>query len=685
MKFLLLAATFFVGAPAFGQTDRDVARASPTDPGVWGLSRPLELLPSSRMTAPEAPRRLDQRWIDGDGPVTSGVDHGRQLSDAGISAGANVSGAAPTVASSFPGRAPGASAADTHNVADWGAVGDGRRLTVTATIAAGSDILTVASAGVFSAADVGKAFVLNGAGEASAPLTGTVVAYMGPRSLRLSTKAATALSSAARAALDIGTDDTISLQSAINAAGMVSLVPGRVYLVRNLTLPSVPASAMQPQGGIVVPGGMATIRAIGGGDSAYLASSETWQKNSPWSSEPALYQNVLFDGNGMVRDVVVPRAYQVTWSNVHFANGLGHGLALYGVGKDGTTPLHATQNMPSNIFLNCQVYGNMSHGFYNEAATDLQVFGGHYHDNGGGSGYDIYLAQTAGLQLQGVHTYNISNKSLFLALFGWSSIVSNNVFEGDVLVESVATTFNATFGPANSIGGNVTFLSNVSSPGTVVTRSAGNRYYGSSSQLINSYNSRTHTVISDGDSFLSNAPFAFGGQGSSLYAINTTSYNAGLGTNGLATYNGLQGPSFGPQAQSRFETIKPLASDGSTTFMLDAIVTATGSAGFVAECTIEANTEDSTRNLDVYSGTFLALYSRQAFSENSARRVAPTKSLSIANTIGAEVDLVETPSSDATSVKVVFKLRHAVSVSPNSFGRVTCQVHNRFVNSMSLH
>ena len=154
-------------------------------------------------------------------------------------------------------RTLAAMAADTVNVASFGAVPDMAQLRTGAyTIAAGGRALA-SDAGGFSAGMVGRTIVLPGAGAAGAGLVAVVAGYADAAHVTLATAAATALAGV-RETPEIGTDDTEAINRAIAAAeqrngpadynvGTVYF-PDGMYMVRTVDLAGFERSSLKIAG-----------------------------------------------------------------------------------------------------------------------------------------------------------------------------------------------------------------------------------------------------------------------------------------------------------------------------------------------------------------------------------------------------------------------------------------------------
>lgn len=125
----------------------------------------------------------------------------------------NVSATTSTATGGSTARALAARFADTLNVKDFGAVGDGQAFYGVGGITSGAATLTVTGAS-FTAALVGKTAWVQYAAGASAPLKTTVAAYVNSTTLTL---AANASATVTTSDVFIGTDDTTAIDAAVAA------------------------------------------------------------------------------------------------------------------------------------------------------------------------------------------------------------------------------------------------------------------------------------------------------------------------------------------------------------------------------------------------------------------------------------------------------------------------------------
>ncbi|MFM0405210.1 autotransporter outer membrane beta-barrel domain-containing protein [Paraburkholderia dipogonis] len=113
----------------------------------------------------------------------------------------------------------------------FGAVGDAITL-ADGSIASGTAAFSSATA-TFTAADVGKAVIVTGAGASGVALTTTIAAYVSAGHVTLGANASTTVSGALSY---YGTDDTAAFAKACVSNRRVKLTRNKTYLVRNLTL-----------------------------------------------------------------------------------------------------------------------------------------------------------------------------------------------------------------------------------------------------------------------------------------------------------------------------------------------------------------------------------------------------------------------------------------------------------------
>lgn len=121
-------------------------------------------------------------------------------------------------------------AGDVFNVTSYGALGDGRQV-LDAAITGSSTTLTSATAN-FVAGDVGKYVVITGAGTSGLDFSTTIASRTNSTTVVLAAAAVTTVSAKE---CTIGTDDTVAIQAAINAAGALAAArvdfPTGIYMI----------------------------------------------------------------------------------------------------------------------------------------------------------------------------------------------------------------------------------------------------------------------------------------------------------------------------------------------------------------------------------------------------------------------------------------------------------------------
>lgn len=287
-------------------------------------------------------------------------------------------------------RTLAAMAADTVNVADFGAVPDMAELATGAyTIAAGSRALA-SSANGFAAGMVGKTIVLPGAGAGGAGLVSVIAGYTDAAHVTLAIAARTGLA-AARATPEIGTDSTAAINRAIAAAetrngpanynvGTVSF-PDGMYLVRTVNLAGFGRSSLKIAGqGILwgVAAGEPVVDALGSrwlrwsgvgiiGDryampSAGLQIGRTGSTASS-SADNSSFDNFLISGSYTVAALLNEQSETTAFNKIHFYNNNTRG---YAVAMDGyhhfpahspaianREPADVPQSFNENVFIDC--------------------------------------------------------------------------------------------------------------------------------------------------------------------------------------------------------------------------------------------------------------------------------------------------------------------------------------------
>lgn len=303
-----------------------------------------------------------------------------------------------------------------------------------------------------------------------------------------------------------GANDTVALQAAFNNARTISLMPGRVYNVTNLTRPLTSNWTLLMNG--------AEIRAVAGGDTYYLFADIRHVTNIPNAQSPGTIVGPgTFNGNGIVNHAII-------WQGWRSSIGLGVAIEVKGATSHGVkfaARIRAGNTFPSsslvNSAFNLHSHHNGGWGFYvddplRNNATDGELRGRYYGNMGGayidaGAGWDISIqsySNTAGgtgtgtgLELngagQGTRIY-----SCYLDEADYALLIRNNINVGIIPV-----------GP-----GNIFKQGKVSNKGTGNTapnglRSFGNTYQ-SGARLYHEYFAPSRKNYSDGDTFESDTP-----------------------------------------------------------------------------------------------------------------------------------------------------------------------------------
>ena len=338
---------------------------------------------------------------------------------------------------------------------------------------------------------------------------------------------------------------------------------GAVYLVDNWIWP------YQEENSFSCPG-PCTVKARNGGDADFLASTYRYPNNIGYMYFPIRVTNVTFDAAGIKSKAFVAQTYFSQFTQSYAINSTQDGWVLPVNTRNGAALVGTVG--PENTWINSGAYGNARHGLYNEKYTDGQIRGGQWYDNGGPSGaagYEIYLGQTAGWGLQGVHTYGKggqSNLDLYAAQVGFGSIIANNLFEGIVTVASVENTNNhGMIGPNNSFWGGLNAV--IGNGGATVLTSFGNSYKFATGVIRHQYNFADHVVRSVNDTFDTATPFAWssGNTGGVIRAENAYSKALDARINGEYTGNDTVLP-------AEFKLSKSLANATTTTITASVVV-----------------------------------------------------------------------------------------------------------------
>ncbi|SIS72952.1 right-handed parallel beta-helix repeat-containing protein [Insolitispirillum peregrinum] len=246
---------------------------------------------------------------------------------AAAAASAVTAEAAAEVASTAAGGIVGVS------VGWWGAIPDGVQLS-TATMTAGSPVLT-ASDTVFSADDVGKLVVVNGAGANGAPLYSTITGCSSEMMVSLASAAGT---SVRNAEATYGTDQHAAIQSACTATcGGAIFIPAGIYMLSApVVLPIAAAtSASQVVVSRVLGAGMSLTSLVCAGDFYALTYSAgatfTELGELAWLRIQSEYGVKIGDRTALTTDAGGGGAYKQRWwcHHVEFrSHGAGSGIGI---------------------------------------------------------------------------------------------------------------------------------------------------------------------------------------------------------------------------------------------------------------------------------------------------------------------------------------------------------------------
>lgn len=192
-------------------------------------------------------------------------------------------------------------------------------------------------------------------------------------------------------------NDTAAFVSALASGKSLMLMPARVYLVDNLTLPDVT--------GLEIRGFGSTIKKRSGGDSHYLAASGNYLANLNYTQVPVRIENVIFDAAGLAENALILQSWNSDIMDVDCTGATHDGLLLTAKTRDGTA---LSSSLVNNRF-KVRCHGNGHYGFHcldgtRNKATDGTIFpGSKFYDNGG---YGIQVDAGAGWEIASARTYN---------------------------------------------------------------------------------------------------------------------------------------------------------------------------------------------------------------------------------------------------------------------------------------
>ena len=517
-----------------------------------------------------------------------------------------------------------------------------------------------------------------------AALATGIASYVDSQHITTTGTAVTGISGATET-ITYGHDDTAAMGTATALNVPVLLTSGHTYLVKNVTSPSSSVGVAGNGGtsGFVSEGGLATLRAIAGGTSTYLAASQNWINNAPYSDNGIYCQNVVFDGGQWVRDSFVLQTWASQLINCHADNALRHGWWLARTTSNGSTLLNTTEN---NQFLLSDGSNNGSDGIHGDTTgpTDSQIDNGYFHGNGG---WGIYAGIEAGWQIQNIHTY--SNQSGGLSADNFYGNVVNNHFEDQVNIGSLQiTSKTAILGPGNQFGGLVTFafVDNVSYE---AAESLGNLYY-DAGEIFQKYNGSGHTIYSVNDVFTTNTPFTWNGGFSSngvIIAENDFAQGSAFANAGQALLDGYQTPSNTSQGANKL-SLRKVSANASTsdTYTLTVQTEGVSGAGFTATGTISDVSYVGTATVESYVASFALAYSRTGGTISTSSSPTITVLQDTGSGISTTATLTNTNvASNTNTATVVFTITHpAAGDAGSSWSKLDVGMSNRLVQGTYL-
>ncbi len=393
------------------------------------------------------------------------------------------SGSAVIATGATTARTLAAMAADTINVADYGAVADMSQLANTRyTIKAGGETLE-AGIDVFGPAMVGKTIVVPGAGVGGAGLVSVISGTTDARHVTLATASATRLDGVTEI-VEVGTDNTAAINRAIAAAehrmGLANYNVGSVYfpdgmyMVRTVNLAGFGYSSLKITGqGMLwgVNAGQPVVDALGSawlrwsgvgilGDryampSAGLQIGRTGNA-SVNSSDNNSFSDFLISGFYTIAGMLDEQSETSQFSKIHFYNNNsdGYAVAMDGYHHFPATSPYVTNGEPrdqpesfnESLFLDCIFgahvplwVGNVSRmtivtGY---AATD-SAYGVILYDEPGGAtlqpNFDLHIEMPNGVTMTDAFLITGTNPTPFFEGFRWrdhGDVATNSGFRVD--------------------------------------------------------------------------------------------------------------------------------------------------------------------------------------------------------------------------------------------------------------
>lgn len=320
-----------------------------------------------------------------------------------------------------------------------------------------------------------------------------------------------------------GSDDTGAIQEALLSAKVgdsVAFVPGGVYAVRNLLLPT-PTSNGFLRTGLVCIGGMATIKAIQGPSDRYMIATERWAKNSMYADRPWTVSNLLFDGSGIVDYPFISKGWASIYEKCVFIGGRRSSFLFTRRNMDGSNG--TTAYLSGCIWDRCRLDG----GFETEGQVGSDLDGP---TDGSLLGCDITngllaLANCSGWTVSNSRTYGPGGGASFDGL-SRGFVCANNNFDGTEGVSLRRFTFYnmAGIGPGNAYYVPLrVYFDNDSRPQVCIVRGetfAGNQNASVLAYISHENNSSLKTIRSEGNYFKTPDPYRLGaGNTLGLYDI----------------------------------------------------------------------------------------------------------------------------------------------------------------------
>lgn len=478
-------------------------------------------------------------------------------------------------------------------------------------------------------------------------------------------------------------DDTAAIKAAWAENDVIGIPVGRVCRVTNILYPHrTPYSGLRPRVGIVGIGGIATLKAIAGGDTSYMVASAIWAENGAYAAYPILVDRINFDGNSIANNTFVNQTYGSIFKDCDFTGALVNGHNLTSTTKNGKK---VTGKLVNNTFWNCNFHDNAVAGLRNgNWGTDIQIIGGFAYGNGV---YGIRLDSSAGSQITGVHTYGNSGAGLYVSKWGFGSNSVNSYFEDDVVVNSIQNK-NATFGSGNTFLKSLQYNGSEGGAGNRTLVSLGN-HFGPKATLAQNYFGADRTLLTSGDVFENPRPFLWNGgvlATGNIIANRSITNNAASQAGGVF-YDGLIYPNGkGDIAPNYFEYTKPLAASGPTTVItVSAAVQNVATAGFSLEAELSAYETSAAGGADTLDARISAQYSRVLNATTSAKKARVVSQDSGSGGMSVTVAMLENPDANGdNNVTITITIIHPATgiASQSNAAILKLRSINRQVRSM---